>query len=282
MLSTCSIHHKRENYHDETDRDPRPADEPPDRAAHDTWVETNVNLIRAGDVVHVDLMLGNHGNEHRDFKLAGKLSLSNATLEVIDPDGHRYDLKNRLIDTGYTPQEGYWTAPFEATAPGLYMVAHQFDQVMTYAPERAIKSAKTFFVVSPSLDRVSFDNPGFDKPLGHDLELVPVVNPVTPMGPGSPITVRLLYEGKPLAGERVAFIPRGATLSPGVDERYERTTDANGEASFEPNEANTYLIVAHKTEPTKSGKLGDLPFEFTKYGATLTIYVPRLCPCCGG
>ena len=53
-------------------------------AAHDTWVQTNTNLIRTGDAVHIDLMLGNHGNDHRDFKLASKLD-----PEGGDADGHR-------------------------------------------------------------------------------------------------------------------------------------------------------------------------------------------------
>jgi uncharacterized GH25 family protein len=250
--------------------------------AHDTWVQTNTNIVRSGDVVHIDLMLGNHGNEHRDFKLAGKLSLDGASLDVIDPDGTRLDLRDRLIDTGYTPQEGYWTTRFEPTKVGLYTVAHRSDRVMSYAPERSIKGGKTYFVASTSLDKPSANNPGFDKPLGHDLELVPIANPVTPMGPGTPIHVRLLYKGKPLAGERVAFIPRGATLKPGVDERYERLTDAKGEVSFEPTEANAYLIVAHKTEPKEGGTLDGKPYTFTKYGATLTVFVPRICPCCGG
>lgn len=72
--------------------------------AHDTWVQTNSSIVRTGDVVHIDLMLGNHGNEHRDFKIAGKLSLEGATLELIDPEGKHFDLKERLVDTGYTPQ----------------------------------------------------------------------------------------------------------------------------------------------------------------------------------
>jgi uncharacterized GH25 family protein len=257
---------------------------PSSALAHDTWVQTNTNIVRSGDVVHVDLMLGNHGNEHRDFKLAGKLSLDGATLEVVDPEGKRYDVKDRLVDTGYTPQEGFWTTRFEPSGPGLYTVAHRADRVMSYAPERAIKSGKAFFVASESLDKPPVSNPGFDRPLGHELELVPVKNPVTPMGPGSPITVRLLYKGKPLAGERVAFVPRGAALKPGpgLDDRYERTTDAKGEATFEPTEANYYLISAHKTEPKESGTLDGKRYEFTKYGATLTVFVPRVCPCCGG
>lgn len=251
--------------------------------AHDTWVQTNTNLIRVGDAVHIDLMLGNHGNEHRDFKLASKLDLTGATLSIVAPDGKRYDIKDRLTDTGYTPKEGYWTAPFAADKAGLYLVGHSYDSVVSYAPERAVKSAKTFFVASPSLDKPQANNPGFDKPLGHALEIVPVINPVTPMGPGTTLRVRLLYKGKPLAGQRIAFIPRGASVKEGaIDERYERTTDAKGEATFEPKEANYYLIVAHKDEMAEGGTLNGKPYSFTKYGATMTVYVPQICPCCGG
>lgn len=250
---------------------------------HDTWLLTNINLIRVGDAIHIDLMLGNHGNEHRDFKLASKVAVAPSTLFVVAPGGKRYDLKDRLTDTGYTPKEGYWEATFVADKPGLYTIGHTFDAVMDYAPERAIKSGKSFFVASKSLDKPRANNPGFDKPLGHPLELVPLVNPVLPMGPGSRLKVRLLYKGKPLAGEHVAFIPRGAVLKENAtDDRYERTTDANGVASYEVKEANYYLIVAHKDEPKESGTLNGKPYEFTKYGASLTVYVPQICPCCGG
>lgn len=246
--------------------------------AHDTWVQTNTNVIRGGDVIHIDLMLGNHGNAHRDFKLASKADPAASTLEVVAPDGKRYDLKDRLIDTGYTPQEGFWTARFVPTQPGLYLVAHTFDKVMSYAPERAVKSAKSFFVVSKSLDKVPEKNPGFDRALGHGLEFVPIANPVTPMGPGMPISVRLLYKGKPLAGVNVAFIPRGETLTEGKDSRYERATDAQGRVRFSPTQANYYLVVAHYKEPKESGK----GYDFTLYSATLSVYVPQICPCCGG
>lgn len=251
--------------------------------AHDTWVQTNTNLIRVGDAVHVDLMLGNHGNEHRDFKLASKADPETSTLAVVSPDGKRYDLKDRLVDTGYTPKEGFWTVAFATGKAGLYAVASTSDAVMSYAPERSIKSAKAFFVASASLDKPTADTPGFDRPLGHPLELVPLTNPVLPMGPGTPIRVRLLFKGKPLAGERVSFIPQGATLKEGgMDERYERVTDKNGEASFEPKEAAYYLIAAHREEKTESGTLGGKPYQFTNYSATLTVFVPRICPCCGG
>jgi uncharacterized GH25 family protein len=246
-------------------------------SGHDTWVQTNTNVVRVGDNVHVDLMLGNHGNHHRDFKLASKIELAGCSLAIRGPDGKEYDLKDQLVDTGYTPKEGFWTVRFAAAQPGLYMVAHTSDKVVSYAPVRSVKSAKTFFVVSKSLDKVSPLNPGFDKVLGHALELVPQTNPVTPMGPETPIKVQLLYKGKPLPRAQVSFIPRGETLTEGLDQRYERLTDSKGQAAFTPKEGNYYLVVAHWEEPKEGGK----DFQSTKYSATLTVLVSQVCPCCG-
>lgn len=242
--------------------------------AHDTWVQTNTNVIRSNDSVYIDLMLGNHGNEHRDFKLAGKIDLAKCTLDVVGPDGKSFDLKPNVVDRGYAPREGYWSAKFVPVASGLYCAAHKLDTL--HKTTRAIKSAKTYFVVSENLDKVTENNPGFDKPLGHPFELVPTVNPVTPMGPEKPIGVKLLYQGKPLAGARVTFIPRGVELSQSFDDRYERQTDDEGRAQFTPTEGNYYLVVAHHSEPDQRGD----NFDRTSYSATLTVLVPDLCPCC--
>ena len=246
-------------------------------AAHDTWLQANASIVRTGDAVYVELMLGNHGNEHRDFKIAGKPTLDHATVQVVGPDGRAFDLKPSLVDLGYAPKEGFFEAKFEPTKPGLYLVAQADDAVMTYAPERIVRSAKTFFLAAAKLDQPPADAAGFDRALGHPLELVPLANPVAPMGPGVPLKVRLLYKGAPLAGERVSFVPRGTTLAAGFDATYERRTDADGVASFEPKEAGHYLVVAHRDEPTEKGE----GYASTKYAATLTVIVPALCPCCG-
>ena len=245
--------------------------------AHDTWIQTNAAIVRTGDAVYVDLMLGNHGNAHRDFKLAGKATLEGCTLDVIGPDGATLDLKPSLADLGYAPKEGFWQARFEPTKPGLYLVAQRSDTVASYAPERIVRSAKSFFLACPKLDAPPADAPGFDRVLGHAMELVPLSNPVAPMGPGTPIRVRLLYKGKSLAGERVSFIPRGTTLADGFDATYERLTDADGLATFEAKEAGYYLVAAHRDEPAETGE-GSAQ---TKYAATLTVIVPAVCACCG-
>jgi len=244
--------------------------------AHDSWVQTNTHIVRTGEPVYVDLMMGNHGNEHRDFKLAGKVDIESSTLELVDPDGATRDLRPALTDQGLDPRGEYWSARLGTSKPGLYIVAHTSDKVVSYAPKRSVKSAKTLFIASDSLDSVPTIGSGYDRVFGHAFELVPVVNPVAPMGPGERIKVKLLYQGKPLADAHVAFIPRGATLKEGVDEKYERTTDENGLASFEPGEANLYLVVAHHEDSALTGE----GFTSTKFSATLTVWVPALCPCC--
>jgi uncharacterized GH25 family protein len=247
--------------------------------AHDTWVQTNTNLIRTGDAVHIDLMLGNHGNDHRDFKLASKLAPESVgTFEVIAPDGKRYDLKPDLVDLGYAPKEGFHTVKFAPATAGLYCAAQASDGVVNHGkPVRSVRSAKAYFLASPSLDKVRADWGGFDRPLGHPLELVPAANPVAPMGPGTAIKVRLLFGGKPLPGVKVSFVPRGVTLKEGIDPEYERTTDADGKASYTPRTGNYYLVVAHHKQAAPAG---ETKYDSINYAASLTVFVPEKCPCC--
>ncbi len=243
--------------------------------AHDVWIEPGANLVRTGEPLALALMLGNHGNAHRDFRLAGKLAPGTQNLEIVGPKGERLDLTPTLLDTGYAPQEGFWLGRFAPSAPGLYLAHARFDAVMSYAPVRDVKSAKAFFLSSPTLDRVDEGTRGYDRVLGDPLELVPVVHPVTPMGAGGTLRVRLLFKGRPLANEVVNFVPRGAEAKGEFDGRYAARTDARGEAEMTLREATTYLVSAHRhTDESGEGYRG------IGYSATLCLIVPAACPCC--
>ena len=122
---------------------------------------------------------------------------------------------------------------------------------------------------------MSRDQPGFDKPIGHKIELIPEANPVVPMGPGIPIKVKLLFGGKPLTGVKVSFVPRGVTLKDGTDAEYGRTHGQGSAQSFTPKTGTYYLIVAHHS----TGETGE-KYEGTNYTATLTVFVPEKCTCC--
>lgn len=243
--------------------------------AHDTWVEASSRLVAVGDVVHVELFLGNHGNDHRDFKVAGKLaSLEGATLDVMGPDGKRIDLVPDAVDVGYAPKEGFWAARFVPSKAGLHCVAHTREGI--HGRKRGIKSGKTFLVAADKFDALPNGGVPHAEPLGHALELVPEVHPVLERGPGRPLSVRLLFRGKPLANHRVSFVPRGTVLSEGFDPGFERMTDSEGRCTFEPREGNLVLVVAHLEKPDEAGADHDR----TVYSATLVVDVPQRCPCC--
>ena len=243
--------------------------------AHDTWVQSSPRLVRPDDVVHIDLFLGNHGNEHRDFKIAGKLgSLEGVQVGVIGPDGRKTDLVPDMVDLGYAPKEGFWTARFVPATAGLHCVAHYREGIRHGA--MGFKGGKTYFLAAESLDSPAKTEATILEPLGHPLELVLESHPVLDCGPGKPIVVRLLLKGKPLADQVVSFIPRGVTLAEGFDPNHERKTDADGRCSYTPKEGNLVLVVTHHVDLEQKGE----GYEKANYAATLVLDVPQRCPCC--
>ena len=240
---------------------------------HDTWLQASPRLVQPDDVVHVGLFLGNHGNDHRDFKIAGKVgSLADVQVEVIGPDGRKTDLRPDMDDLGYAPKEGFWSGRFVPAAEGLYCVGH-FRQGIRHGA-MGFKGGKTYFFASESLDKPrkpDVSGGGLPDPIGHPLELILESHPVLDCGPGKPIAVQLLFKGKPLADQVVSFIPRGATLEEGFDSEHERKTDAAGRCSYTPKEGNLVLVVAHLVRPDEQGD----GFEKTSYAATLVIDVPQ-------
>lgn len=248
--------------------------------AHDLWLQTNTGVVRTGEVVHIDCMLGNHGNDHRDFKLAGKAGIETIkNLDVVLPDGSRKDIRADLADLGLAPKEGFLSTRFVTSKQGVHLVAHTSDRVVNHGtPLRSLRSAKCAFVASDLLDKVPAELKGFNRALGHPIELVAETD-LARIGPGTPITVRLLMDGKPVEGVKISFIPRGVTLKKGIDPDYERITDKNGAATFAPKVGNYHLIVAHIEKPGK-GTLAGQDYEATKYTSTLSLLVPQKCPCC--
>jgi hypothetical protein len=237
--------------------------------AHDTWVQPNNPVIRTGDAVYIDLMLGNHGNGHRDFKLAGKIDLTKCTLTLLDPAAQSIDLKPLTSDLGNGPRDGFWQARFVTKTPGLHRVIHKVDTL--HATTHALKSAKTFLYVADNLDAPVPPQAKLDSPLGHPLEFVVESDVLTDVGPGRPIKVQLLLHGKPLSDTVVSFIPRGGQLTEEFDPKQERKTDAVGRASYTPDAGGYLLIVAHHRDPAAKGE----GFDQTAYTATVTVIVPE-------
>ncbi|GIX00631.1 MAG: cobalt ABC transporter substrate-binding protein [Pirellulaceae bacterium] len=235
--------------------------------AHDTWLEVGSFTVPVGEYTYVSLMLVNHGNDHRDFKLASKITVAPCTLSVIDPSGESADLKPSLIDMGYGEQEGFWTAKYVFDKPGLHHFIHTLDT--RHRTTRAIKSAKTFVWATQSSEQPG-KLAGEDKCHGFGLELV-LKTPPSTIEAGEPIRCQLTRYGKPLSGVTVSFVPRGVTLDPEFDPDYQRVTDADGTVQFVPQEGNMLLIVAHF--PVEEEK-GD-GYDRTHYSAVIVLPVPN-------
>ena len=235
---------------------------------HDTWVEAGALQVRTGEYVYVDLRLGNHGNNHRDFKLASKITLAPCELSILGPDGVAQDVKSRLVDTGNAEKEGYWTTRFEASRSGAYEVLHKLDTL--HGKIRAIKSGKTYFVAKGGENTTRPRMPDGFPVHGLGLEFV-LETPLDQLAAGMPVRLRLMRSGKPLSQTIVSFIPRGVTLSEGVDANYERKTDAEGRVEFTPKEGNLILAVAHHVAEDEKGA----GYDRTHYGATLVLAVPQ-------
>lgn len=247
-------------------------------SAHDTWVQVDTLLARTDDIVHVDVMLGNHGNNHRDFKLSSKISLAPWTLEVVNPQGDRQDIKPSVVDAGYGPKEGFWSARFETGESGTYSIVHKLDTL--HGRTRALKTSKTFVFASKDGANTNIEKTNNEATeshsatspieIGANLELV-LLTPITSLSAGQEMEFIVKQHGKPVADQVVTFIPRGANLGPDFDPQFERTSDNSGRISFTPAHANLYLVVAHKAAPDESGE----GYDKTHYSATLMLPVPK-------
>ncbi|MFO1021090.1 MAG: DUF4198 domain-containing protein [Planctomycetales bacterium] len=159
--------------------------------AHDVWVQTNTNLSGSAIPSISTPMLGNYGNHHRLRLRARSILEAQLNLRL---NGNA-DLKPDLVDVGYTPMR-FCPLPrhYRRTGPAHHRASGRPDrQLWPTSVPYAVRKRR---LRSLLLDKVDPNMPGFDKPLGHPLELVPLKHPILPMGPGEEIKVQLLFKGK--------------------------------------------------------------------------------------
>jgi uncharacterized GH25 family protein len=130
----------------------------------------------------------------------------------------------------------------------------------TAAPAREVfsRSAKSLVAVGDG------SGPGFDRVLGLRLELVAEKNPYA-LANGGELPVRLLYEGKPLAGSLVMALQRGR---PGAVTS--ARSDSKGRATLKLDRPGLWLIKAvHMiSAPADAGA------DWESFWASLTFAVP--------
>jgi hypothetical protein len=222
---------------------------PPSAMGHDGWVEVSPAIVEKNQPVAIALIQGNHSNEHKSYRIAGKWDQKYTTLVIFDPKSHPNALSERIIDLGEDAEtigpkgpKGFFLAPFVPKEDGLYhALARQVRTVQQGDGPKllTVRVAKTAFAAFkvPSVSAAK-NLKGFDRPLvnGDGIEIIPVNNPLAVYSGGS-ITLELRQNGSPVAGQTVALLRR----IDGAASAQERSSDSRGQVTFTLGPADSYL-----------------------------------------
>lgn len=236
-----------------------------DSVAHDGWIELSAAIVEKGQSVTIALMHGNHSNEHKSFRLAGKWDAKLTRLQIIDPAGKQIDLSAGLIDlgedaeaTGPKGPKGFHVAEFATKQPGLYWVVARQERTLTDektgAKLHTIRTARSAFAVLsvPTVNEMrklkrSNDPPGSD----DNLEIVAVSRPLAPITDEN-VVLEVRFKGKPSPDRVVSIIRKmGGPASAG-----EFTSDSKGRIRFLAGPADFYLARAKFEEAREQEKDG--------------------------
>lgn len=96
--------------------------------SHDGWVEISPTIVEKNQTVAIALIQGNHSNEHKSYRIAGKWDQKFTTLVIVDPKVKQIPLTDRLIDFGEDAEavgpkgpKGFYLASFVPKDEGLYL-----------------------------------------------------------------------------------------------------------------------------------------------------------------
>ena len=109
---------------------------------------------------------------------------------------------------------------------------------------------------------------GFDRVVGLTLELVPEKDPYAMAG-GGDLPIRLLFEGKPLAGALVAAMPYDAP-----EKKLSARSDRDGRVTLKLPAGGVWLVKAVQMTPVA----GDPNADWRSVWASLTFEVPTVAP----
>jgi hypothetical protein len=253
--------------------------------AHDFWVEPSSFRPAVGERVSFDLLVGQKLSGESVARDSGKI----AHFFVRGPDGKDEDVLG--ID-GRSPAGqwrvraggfhvlGYRTTPtpieLEALKFEVYLREEGLQPVIdarkargeTGAPGREIysRSAKALLYCGPAekdgAPKDATAAKGFDTVIGLRLEIVPEVDPYR-LAVGGELPLRVVFDGKPLAGALVGLAAQGA---PGEERRVR--TDADGRVRFKVAHGGVHLarVCWMVPAPKESGAdwestWGSLTFE---------------------
>ncbi|HEX9445634.1 MAG TPA: DUF4198 domain-containing protein [Candidatus Binatia bacterium] len=244
--------------------------------AHDGWIEVTPAIVEKGQPVTVALMHGNHSNEHKSYRLAGKWDVEFTKVTVVAPSGKTSALA--MIDLGEDPEKtgpkgpkGFHIGSFVAEEEGAYTVVARQERAVERedgAKFRGVRFARAgFAALAVPTAAEARKIPRVDPPArGEDaLEILPLTSLLGVAGKSS-VTLEVRHKGKPAPGKTVSVMRRTAGAGAALD----LTTDGEGRVTFTPDAADFYLARVKFDEKSERSP-GQ--FDLSSYEATYVFQV---------
>jgi hypothetical protein len=246
--------------------------------AHDFWVQPGEYWLQPDAVIPVTLQVG-----HGPFRQRSPIQLSRIVrFAAICPDGAPIDLHGNLHLGGDT-EDGN----LRLRAPGAYVVVLETDdRAQSHLPAIRFNDYLKVEGLTPALvqrertHRMDTDGsenysrraksivqvglPGtgsqaqVTRPVGLPLEIVPEVSPYAQPRPAS-LPVRVLYEGRPLAGALIKLTNLAHDAAP----LETHLTDQTGRAIFTMPSTGTWLLNVIWTKVLPSTRETDFETVFS-------------------
>lgn len=211
--------------------------------AHDAWIEARDYSMAPGEELTL-VMAYDHYFPTRIFMTGEDLD----EIYLLQPDGGRMAL-NGYSDVEYksdqtlsqkgahlvaaTQKGTFWTKTTKGYQKGKSKKGLKNAIACTYSA----KFAKAVVNVGDGgSDLIS-------KPLGHDLEIIPLANPAA-LRSGDNLPVQVLYKGNPLGGAQVLATYAGFSQEKNTF-CYATKTDAEGKAVIRVDTRGIWLVTAH-------------------------------------
>jgi len=245
--------------------------------AHDFWIEPSAFAPAPGQRVAVRLRVG---QELRGDPVPRDPALIQRFV-VVGPAGGEAPIP------GVPDTEPAGFVAFQAAGPAMivydsnrsavqldarkfedYLAQEGLEKISTLRASRGQSAAgvkEVFSRFAKSLIAVgNGSGPGYDRVLGQRLELVPEGNPYALTG-GGELRVRLLYEGKPLAGALILALQKGRP-----EAKVSARSDAQGRVRLRLDRPGFWLVKAvHMIAAPR-----DAGADWESFWASLTFEVP--------
>lgn len=182
------------------------------------------------------------------------LKLDAMDLKMMQAPGWKPDAGIALLTAQY--DNGYWSK----NAAGVTVNTSRVNNPKTAMASHNMKYGKAIVATSPT-------HSGFDRIVGHKLELIPKRDPLA-MKVGDVLPVEVRFNGKPLVGAGVEI---GDSVTAVPEDKIARyRTDAKGVAMVPIGKAGWEVLGVDHEEKSPTPRLAD----HEKYTATLVFRLP--------